>query len=368
MKTNVSTIPFDSDLLKSTRDNIVSTAISIPPKDASCYLCGGDGSEAPLIRDCSCKGEDNGWAHTQCIVKNAEIISDNNSLEFSRGWKSCGCCKQPFKNEVAIDMSIRFIGYASKKCPENEAIIINAHVQTLRSITNAYLTTPRPCYNNKAREMAENIRLKIGQVNLSKESKIYLEAAICNCIGDIALCEGTGASLNEAVRHFETCRDLCQSIGAAVSEACRGLDAAKRLLYPTPSVDDIMSRLEGLTVTNPTQVPSVVIDEHTTTIEAENSENNSKIILDSIGMDWMKDDCEEDNSGKDMMGMSLPTTPKEASKSKSVTNNLPPNKHQKTKSSDKEAGKEASIADPMVLDSPQEEYTLEFGNTKDSYY
>jgi len=359
MKTNVSTLPFDKDLLKSTRDNIISTVISTPvPKDATCYLCGGgDLDAAPLVRDCSCLGY-NGWAHIQCIVNYAETVSDKNySVEFSRGWKSCGSCEQPFKNEVAINMSIRFIGYASKKCPENEAIIINAHVQTLRSISNAYITTPRPCYNNKAREMAENIRLKIGQVNLSRESKIYLEAAICNCIGDVALYEGTEASLNEAVRHFETCRDLCQSIGAAVGEACRGLDAAKRLLYPTPSVDDIMSRLEGLTVTNPTQV---VIDKHTTTIEAENSENNNKMILGSIEMDWMKDDSEEDNSGKDTIGISLPTTPRETS----VANKVPPNKRQKTKSSDQveiQTGKEASIANPM------EQYTLEFdGSSHDN--
>ena len=258
MHTNVLTMPIDEDLMKSTRDEIISTAISTSvPEFATCYLCGGSESEAHLVRDCSCKG-DNGWAHTQCIVKNAETISHNNSLEFSRGWKSCGCCGQQFKNEVAIEMSIRFVGYVTKKCPQNEAIIINAHVQTLRSITNAYITTPRPCYNNKAREMAENIRLNIGRINLTRESKIYLQAAIHNCLGDIALYGGTEASVFEAVHHFEKSRDLCQSIGRTVDEALRGLDAANQILHPTSAVDDIMSRLEGLTVTNPTQAPTVV--------------------------------------------------------------------------------------------------------------
>lgn len=52
MQTNTNTLTMPHcmiDLLKSARDNIISTAISTPvPGVATCYLCGDDESEAPM--------------------------------------------------------------------------------------------------------------------------------------------------------------------------------------------------------------------------------------------------------------------------------------------------------------------------------
>jgi len=88
---------------------IVMSAI---PDGAACYFCLGEEADEegmPLVRDCSCRGDSAGFAHLSCLTKYAEQKSkqagDGDLDAFSTPWKLCNNCKQPFQNQLSIDMA-----------------------------------------------------------------------------------------------------------------------------------------------------------------------------------------------------------------------------------------------------------------------
>jgi len=91
------------------------------PDGASCYICldeGPDEEGKPLVRDCSCRGDTAGFAHLSCIVKYAEQKSEHaadlDRVAFATPWEECNNCKQPFQNQVALDLSSAFVSFAEK--------------------------------------------------------------------------------------------------------------------------------------------------------------------------------------------------------------------------------------------------------------
>ena len=94
------------------------------PDGASCYICLDDGPDEegkPLVRDCSCRGDDAGFAHLSCIVKYAEQRSQQGTdkydaldimFDFVDPWHKCNNCKQPFKNRLSRDLSSACVSFA----------------------------------------------------------------------------------------------------------------------------------------------------------------------------------------------------------------------------------------------------------------
>ena len=93
------------------------------PDGASCYICldeAPDEEGRPLVRDCSCRGPGAGFAHLSCIVKYAEQKSKQTAnikgklptSSFSEPWNDCPNCKQPFKNQLSLDLSSAFVSFA----------------------------------------------------------------------------------------------------------------------------------------------------------------------------------------------------------------------------------------------------------------
>ena len=87
----------------------------IIPKEASCYICKQETYQGAttdrLVRDCSCRGN-SGFAHTRCIVESAITHSNNNSgdwLKCRKGWTECSICNEGYKNQLAMDLSFRFM-------------------------------------------------------------------------------------------------------------------------------------------------------------------------------------------------------------------------------------------------------------------
>jgi hypothetical protein len=77
---------------------------------AVCYFCldeGPDEMGKPVVRDCSCRGNDAGYAHLSCMIKYAEQKSTSlvGRPDFGEPWWLCLNCKQPFKNQLALEMS-----------------------------------------------------------------------------------------------------------------------------------------------------------------------------------------------------------------------------------------------------------------------
>ena len=88
---------------------------------ASCWICleeGLDESGQPLRRDCSCRGKHAGFAHLSCLIKYAESKCKQlwtfKASTFVEPWGVCQNCKQPFQNELAMDLSVACVSFAEK--------------------------------------------------------------------------------------------------------------------------------------------------------------------------------------------------------------------------------------------------------------
>jgi len=70
------------------------TVENAPPDGASCYFCldeGPDETGTPVVRDCSCRGNDAGYAHLSCMIKYAEQKSKSlvGKHDFQEPWYKC---------------------------------------------------------------------------------------------------------------------------------------------------------------------------------------------------------------------------------------------------------------------------------------
>jgi len=81
------------------------------PDGAACYFCLGEEADEegkPLVRDCSCRGDSAGFAHSSCLTKYAEQkckqADDQDMAAFAEPWEKCNNCKQPFQNQLSIDL------------------------------------------------------------------------------------------------------------------------------------------------------------------------------------------------------------------------------------------------------------------------
>jgi hypothetical protein len=89
------------------------------PDGAACYFCLGEEADdegKPLVRDCSCRGDSSGFAHFSCLTKYAEQKSrstkDGEVIPFDEPWEICNYCKQPFQNQLAVDLASAFVTFA----------------------------------------------------------------------------------------------------------------------------------------------------------------------------------------------------------------------------------------------------------------
>jgi hypothetical protein len=91
-----------------------------------------DGGKPP-IRNCSCRGDSAGYAHFSCLVKFAEQKSrevadkeDFPSRAFSEPWNECPNCKQPYSNQLSLDLLSVFVSFTETtygRSPDGDKII-----------------------------------------------------------------------------------------------------------------------------------------------------------------------------------------------------------------------------------------------------
>jgi hypothetical protein len=86
---------------------------------AACWIClegGPDEKGKPIVRDCACRGNDAGFAHTSCIIKYAQKKSKQakNRNEFSIAWEKCPNCLQCYQNDLACHLGDVFVSYSKK--------------------------------------------------------------------------------------------------------------------------------------------------------------------------------------------------------------------------------------------------------------
>jgi hypothetical protein len=88
---------------------------------ANCYFCLDNVSDEEgnlPVRDCSCRGDSAGFAHLSCLAKYAEqkckegLKDDGDTgLAFCKPWNFCNTCKQPFQNQLAVDLASAFVSF-----------------------------------------------------------------------------------------------------------------------------------------------------------------------------------------------------------------------------------------------------------------
>ena len=97
-----------------------------PPIGAECWIClDGDPDDEgkPIVRDCSCRGDDAGFAHLSCLIKYArnrtsELIEIGEGDSFGP-WKKCPNCSQDYQRQVALDMARSLLSFVDEIADEN---------------------------------------------------------------------------------------------------------------------------------------------------------------------------------------------------------------------------------------------------------
>ena len=76
-----------------------------------------DDEGKPPVRDCSCCGDSAGFAHFSCLTKYAEQkckqAADGDMGALIEPWEKCNNCKQPFQNQLSINLSSACVSFAN---------------------------------------------------------------------------------------------------------------------------------------------------------------------------------------------------------------------------------------------------------------
>jgi len=196
--------------------------------DAACWMCFGEGpdeSGQPLRRDCSCRGPSAGFVHVSCLVEYAESKSrqhdDNDSdlNEFVSPWRFCPTCCQPYENELATELATRFETFAENEYPNDPLKHLEALYLKLQSLRRRRRSL-RPRQMEEAKSIPNKMLSVLKDMKTSNHSLSLrareAEARTYNSLGLFAFEEGTKQSLEKAMEHFETFRDISESIGSTL--------------------------------------------------------------------------------------------------------------------------------------------------------
>ena len=214
--------------------------------DPCCWICLESGPHAesgsPLRRDCSCRGL-SGHAHIDCLSRYARrkssITGTADLAAFGRPWEVCPNCTQPYRNEVAIDLSSAFIDFVDKG--EHKTGMAKLAARRLRLVSfGTYLMSMSRSgapskYLDDAKEtsraviaMIDEIRAEEGRISQSVQ---ILETDAYSVLGMAHLQQGTQEGAAEAVLYFTKCREICERIGhrigTTVAESNISLSLAK---------------------------------------------------------------------------------------------------------------------------------------------
>ena len=153
------------------------------PNRPSCWIClveGSDDEDRPLVRDCSCRGDDAGFAHLSCIIKYAEHKSKQSAYNdkskintFSNAWVKCPNCNSNYENQLSTDLSTAFVSYAETSFRGNSFLdnlrVLIALQAKINSMTYSLCSNMRDDENRMA-ECEEAInKLMSAIVRMKKE-------------------------------------------------------------------------------------------------------------------------------------------------------------------------------------------------------
>ena len=189
-----------------------------PPIGAACWICldgDPDGEGKPIVRDCSCRGDDAGFAHLSCLVKYAkgktrEIIQKGEA-RFTVAWDTCPHCRQAYQRQVAIDMGRSYVSFVDEIYPGIEA----AKWKGYNMITYAILNLDYRG-NSGLREEGKQSAIKEISVLRGSIEDIGVTTRIMDAyvaLGRLAHGEGTKDGFDMALHYYEKVHDWFKSEG-----------------------------------------------------------------------------------------------------------------------------------------------------------
>ena len=221
--------------------------MAILPDGAACYFCLGEDEGAEeglsLVRDCSCRGDSAGFAHLNCLVTYAEQkcrAANYIDMEaFTEPWHKCNNCKQPFQNQLAIDLASAFISFteATYGHPGNSKwdklkVMAALRIKIMSLSNNAHDaimnmdTTEAIMIINKLLSMVDHTKedLKMsGWIHMPKHSGEYqyytmlcgdFEAFSHGQLGRLTLkCIGSQDDYKISIKHFKKARAIYNLVG-----------------------------------------------------------------------------------------------------------------------------------------------------------
>ena len=113
------------------------------PEGAACWLCleeGPDDTGAPLVRDCSCRGN-SGFAHLPCLVEYGEsksreciergISSVNDDIYTEKIFTQCPNCKQSFQGDIYNDLTKAQLSFFEREFKDFESWHLGAMMKRI---------------------------------------------------------------------------------------------------------------------------------------------------------------------------------------------------------------------------------------------
>ena len=192
-----------------------------------CWICLGDESETVecLRRDCSCRGTDAGYVHQSCLVKYAEEKSEEMASRdpynqdhylFREPWEVCPNCHQDYQNDLAVDVSAKFVSFVQRKHPNDQPKLVDALNLKLWLLVSMINSSEQTLRITEANAIALQVLALIHQMKAETPNLptrcMQCEALTHNDLGLIALNEESEESAREAVLHFEKYLTLSKSI------------------------------------------------------------------------------------------------------------------------------------------------------------
>ena len=192
-----------------------------PSTNAACWICfdgDHDGGGKPILRDCSCRGDDAGFAHLSCLVKYAQtkfIEALATGKDIDEPWQKCPQCHQEYQREVSLDMARSYQSFINERYGgvggvTVEHLKVRAFAAITRTISKMdYKDDPKLIDEGKRAanhtismlerldDTSYNLRFMDAYFSLAK----FLEA------------EGTTDSYQMALNYYEKLHDLSKSEG-----------------------------------------------------------------------------------------------------------------------------------------------------------
>jgi hypothetical protein len=230
---------------------------------ASCWLCLDDEADhcgKPPVRDCSCRGDDAGFAHVSCIVDYARRKSREaaDPVEFVVPWARCENCKQRHENQLRIDLLDEFKRFVDEQYPGSNWRHLAVQNQFLGAVLSGAEIS-----REKQEEIIDTTLSVIDQLSIdpdpSSSSKIeLLKATTLGSISDIRMRQEdlTEDEAMKCLGYLEEGRRIRESFGDALGvakvetsiayfkERCVERFGAQEA-FGKPSVEKVIERLRN---------------------------------------------------------------------------------------------------------------------------